>query len=160
MLIYLYALVREDGQNDEKAAGILYMPSKRDLSDSGMAMNGLIRSEKDIVSAMDKELQGEFVPKYSVTKSGALDKRCTSFVSAEDFTEIFDYIETLMKRTGDGILSGDIAVSPLDGRETPACKYCDYATVCGWENAPCDKVPSFKNDEVINKIKEEKTNGI
>lgn len=160
MLIYLYALVREDGQNDEKAAGILYMPSKRDLSDSGMAMNGLIRSEKDIVSAMDKELQGEFVPKYSVTKSGALDKRCTSFVSAEDFTEIFDYIETLMKRTGDGILSGDIAVSPLDGRETPACKYCDYATVCGWENAPCDKVPSFKNDEVINKIKEEKMNGI
>ena len=160
MLIYLYAVVRAGVRDDEKAAGILYMPSKRDLSDNGMAMNGLIRSEKDIVSAMDRDMQGEFVPKYSITKSGALDKRCTSFVSKEDFSEIFDYIETLMKRTGDGILSGDIAVSPLDGRETPACKYCDYAAVCGRENAPCDKVPNFKNDEVINKIREEKTNGI
>lgn len=160
MLIYLYAVVRAGVRDDEKAAGILYMPSKRDLSDNGMAMNGLIRSEKDIVSAMDRDMQGEFVPKYSITKSGALDKRCTSFVSKEDFSEIFNYIETLMKRTGDGILSGDIAVSPLDGRETPACKYCDYAAVCGRENAPCDKVPNYKNDEVINKIREEKTNGI
>ena len=105
-------------------------------------------------------MQGEFVPKYSLTKNGTLSKTCTSFVSAEDFSEIFDYIETLMKRTGDGILSGDISVSPLDGRETPACKYCDYAAVCGRENAPCDRVPNYKNDEVINKIREEKTSGI
>ena len=160
MLIYLYAVVRAGGKDDEKAAGILYMPSKRDLNESGMAMNGLIRSDKDIVAAMDKDMQGEFVPKYTVTKSGTLSKTCTSFVSAEDFSEIFDYIETLMKRTGDGILSGDIAVSPLDGREAPACKYCDYAAVCGRENVPCDKVPNIKNDEVINKIREGKTNGI
>mgnify|MGYP003528211643 FL=1 len=120
MLIYLYAVVRAGGKDDEKAAGILYMPSKRDLNESGMAMNGLIRSDKDIVAAMDRDMQGEFVPKYTVTKSGTLSKTCTSFVSAEDFSEIFDYIETLMKRTGDGILSGDIAVSPLDGREAPA----------------------------------------
>ena len=56
--------------------------------------------------------------------------------------------------------SGDIAVSPVDGRETPACKYCDYAAVCGRENTPCDRVPNYKNDEVITKMKEEKTNGI
>ena len=160
MLIYLYAVVRAGGNNDEKAAGILYMPSKRDLNDNGMAMNGLLRSEKDIVAAMDRDMQGEFVPKYSITKSGALDKRCTSFVSCEDFSEIFDYIETLMKRTGDGILSGDIAVNPLDGRETPACKYCDYGAVCGRESAPCDRVPNFKNDEVINQIRQVKTDGI
>ena len=160
MLIYLYAVVRAGGKDDEKAAGILYMPSKRDLNDSGMAMNGLIRSDKDIVAAMDKDMQGEFVPKYSITKSGAMDKRCTSFVSKEDFSEIFDYIETLMKRTGNGILSGDIAVSPIDGRETPACKYCVYSAVCGRENAPCDKVPNFKNDEIINQIRQVKTDGI
>ena len=160
MLIYLYAVVRAGGKVDEKAAGILYMPSKRDLNDSGMAMNGLIRTEKNIVAAMDRDMQGEFVPKYTVTKNGALSKTCTSFISAEDFSEIFDYIERLMKRTGDGILSGDIAVSPLDGRETPACKYCDYAAVCGRENAPCDRVPNFKNDEVMNKMREEKRNGI
>ena len=41
---------------------------------------------------------------------------------------------TFLNVAGDGILSGDIAVSPLDGRETPACKYCDYAAVCGYED--------------------------
>ena len=160
MLIYLYAVVRAGGRDDEKAAGILYMPSKRDLNDSGMAMNGLIRSDEDIVAAMDRNMQGEFVPKYTLTKSGALSKTCTSFASEEDFSEIFDYIETLMKRTGNAILSGDIAVNPLDGRETPACKYCDYAVICGIENAPCDRVPNLKNDEVINKIKDGKINGV
>ena len=71
-----------------------------------------------------------------------------------------DDSETLMKRTGNGILSGDIAVSPIDGRETPACKYCDYSAVCGRENAPCDKVRNFKNDEIINQIRQVKTDGI
>lgn len=160
MLIYLYAAVRGGGREDERAAGILYMPSKRDLNDSGMAMNGLIRSDKEIVEAMDREMQGEFVPKYTLTKNGELSKSCTSFLGAEDFSEIFDYIETIMRRTGDGILSGDIAVSPLDGMDTPACKYCDYAAVCGRENAPCDRVPRLKNDEVITKMREEKTDGI
>lgn len=160
MLIYLYAAVRARGIPDEKAAGILYMPSKRDLNDSGMAMNGLIRSETELVRAMDKEMQGEFVPKLSLTKDGSVDKRCTSFISAEDFSEIFDYIEKLMRDTGSAILSGDIAVSPLDGRDSPACKYCDYGGVCGREGAPCDKVPKLNNSEVLQKMREEKKNGV
>jgi len=41
-----------------------------------------------------------------------------------------------MRETGNGIASGDIAASPLDGRDSPACKYCDYSAVCGREGAP------------------------
>lgn len=160
MLIYLYAVVRGCGIPDEKAAGILYMPSKRDLDDKGLAMNGLIRSEKDIVEAMDKELQGEFVPEYKVTKSGALSKNCTSFVGSEDFKRIFDYIEELMRKTGNAIAAGDIAVSPVDGRESAACKYCDYAAVCGRENESCFRVPDLKNSEVFEKMKGEDENGV
>ena len=37
MLLYLYAAVRGAGLPDEDAAGILYMPSKRDTADKGMA---------------------------------------------------------------------------------------------------------------------------
>lgn len=160
MLIYLYAAVRAAGLPDEKAAGILYMPSKRDLDDKGMAMNGLLRKENDIVSAMEKEMNGEFVPKLSFTKSGAVDKRCTSFISSEEFTEIFDYIERLMRDTGNTIVSGNIAVDPIDGRESPACKYCDFVSVCGIENESVRRVPDFKNDEVFEKMKEVQENGV
>lgn len=160
MLIYLYAAVRSAGLSDDKAAGILYMPSKRDLDDKGMAMNGLLRRDNDIVSAMEKDMKGEFIPKLSFTKSGAIDKRCTSFISAEEFSVIFDYIERLMHDTGNTIVSGDIAVDPTDGRESPACKYCDYASVCGIENESVRRVPDFKNDEVFEKMKEVQENGI
>lgn len=160
MLVYLYAAVRGKGIDDSKAAGILYMPSKRDLNDTGMAMNGLLQNDKDLISAMDKELMGEFVPKMSFTKAGTLDKRCSSFIAPDDFSRIFDYIEKLISKTGVEITSGKIAISPIDGRDLPACKYCDYANCCGIENSPCDRVPDLKNDEVIEKMKEDKGHGI
>ena len=146
--------------DDEKAAGIFYMPSKRDLGGSGMAMNGLLRSEKDIVEAMDKQLDGEYVPKYSVTTSGQLDKRCTSFINSENFSEIFDYIEKLMRKTGEEILSGDISAKPVDGCETPACKYCYFSSVCGREGMPGTQVPSMKNSEVFEKMREDDSDGV
>lgn len=160
MLIYLYAVIRGGGLGDEKAAGILYMPSKRDINEGGMAMNGYIRKETDIVSAMDKDLNGEFVPKLKLNKDGSVSKTCTSFASAEDFSLIFDYIEKLMKGTGKEMVSGDIAAVPLDGRDSPACKYCDYAAVCGRENAPVKRVPDLKNEEVLKLMGEETANGI
>ncbi len=123
-------------------------------------MNGLIRKDEEIVAAMDREKQGDFVPKYAVTKSGELKKTCTSFISAEEFSEIFDFIERIMKRTGNTVASGDIAVSPVDGRETPACKYCDFASVCGREDEPCFRVPDLKNEEIFEKLKKGDVYGV
>lgn len=160
MLIYLYALLKGKGVDFEKAAGILYQPSKRDINGKGMAMNGLLQADGNLVKAMDKEGQGEFVPKLSFNKDGSLSKRNNSFVSAEDFAEIFDYIEKLMTKTGKQILSGDFAVSPIDGRESPACKYCDFASVCGIENTKAQRVPELDNSQVIEIMKEEKNSGI
>jgi len=42
----------------------------------------------------------------------------------------------------------------------PACKYCDYAAVCGRENAPVKRVPDLKNEEVLKLMGEETANGI
>ena len=65
-----------------------------------------------------------------------------------------------MKGTGKEMVSGDIAAVPLDGRDSPACKYCDYAAVCGRENAPVKRVPDLKNEEVLKLMGEETANGI
>lgn len=160
MLIYLYALIRGKGIDDNKAAAILYQPSKRDINNSGMAMNGLLQSDIELIKAMDKECNGKYVPKLSLNKDGSLSKRSTSFVEPEKFTEIFDHIERLMKNTGFSILNGEISISPIDGRESPACKYCDYSGVCGIENIAVEKVPDLNNEEVFEKMKEERNNGI
>lgn len=65
-----------------------------------------------------------------------------------------------MRDTGNTIVSGNIAVDPIDGRESPACKYCDFVSVCGIENESVRRVPDFKNDEVFEKMKEVQENGV
>lgn len=160
MLIYLYAVTRAKGLPDSKAAAILYQPSKRDINDSGMAANGLLQSDKELITAMDKQLNGEYVPKLGLNRDGSIAKRCTSFIDSERFGKIFDYIERLMRKTGNEIASGNIAVRPVDGRESPACKYCDYAAVCGIESGDTFKVPELSNDKVFELMEEDGENGI
>ena len=58
-----------------------------------------------------------------------------------------------MRETGNKISSGEISVSPIDGMESAACKYCDYAGICGNEDSKIPKVERLKNDDVINKLK-------
>lgn len=154
MLLYLYAVIRADKGNDSLAAGILYMPSKRDLNDEGMAMNGLLTADINLITAMEKENKGEFIPILKTNKDGSISKTSNSFIEPQEFSMIFDYIEKLMKNTGNTIASGNIEISPTDGRESSACDYCDYKSVCGIEDLEIFKVPNLKNSEVFEKIKE------
>ena len=153
MLIYLYALIRGRGIDDEKAAAILYMPAKRDVKDEGLAMNGLLKADLNLSLAMEKGNNGEFVPKLPIKKDGTIGKRA-SFVYEDGFTEIFNHIEKIMRKTGNLISSGDISVSPVDGRESPACKYCDFKSVCFVDDAKISKVPELTNDQVFKALKE------
>ena len=157
MLLYLYAVTHSQ---ENSAAGILYMPSKRDLNDEGMAMNGLVLADIDVVTAMEKENKGEFIPTLSINKDGSYSKRLTSFASKDEFDLIFTHIKKIMKNVGDSISNGDIEVRPIDGRESAACDYCDYKSVCGIENRTAFKVPNLKNNEVFEKMKETEQNGI
>lgn len=159
MLIYLYAIVRGQNLNDSCAAGIFYMPSKRDLNNEGMAMNGLIKADTELIHAMEKENRGEFVPSLSVNKDGSISKTSTSFITEVEFSKIFDYIEKLMKKTGDSISSGDIDINPVDGRESCACDYCDFKSVCGLEDDIATKVPNLKNDQVFCLMEKEEDDG-
>ncbi len=160
MLIYLYAITRGQNLPDSSAAGIFYMPAKRDLNNDGMAMNGLMQGDMDLVTAMEKENNGEFIPKLPLNKDGSISKTASSFISDTQFTQIFDHIENLMAQTGDSIISGEIEASPIDGRESAACDYCDFKSVCGIENREAFRVPDFKNAEVFEIMEKEKKDGV
>ena len=160
MLIYLYSVIRGRNLPDSAAAGILYQPSARDINDKGLAMNGLLQKDLDLVLKMDKENSGEYIPKLKINKDGSFSKTNTSFIDKKSFTEIFDYIELIMKRTGKSLLSGDISVTPTDGRESPSCKYCSFSGICNIEDKPHSVVPALSNDDIFDLMKEELANGI
>ena len=123
-------------------------------------MNGLAQADEELVTAMEKNNNGEFIPKLRKNKDGSLSKLNNSYIAPSDFSDIFDYIERLMKDTGDSIMSGDISVDPTDGCDSPACKYCDYSSVCGHEESPAEKVQRMANSEVLEKIREVNGNGV
>ena len=160
MLIYLYAVTRGAGLDDSAAAGILYQPAKRNTADNNMAMNGLLQSDEKLYAAMDKDGKGEFIPVLSFNKDGSISKKCASYIEKEGFTAIFDYIEKIMKKTGNAIASGDIKISPLDGRESPACKYRDFFFFFGIEDREVPRVPDLKNDEILDAMKEGEKDGV
>ncbi len=147
MLIYLYAVARSK-EFGGKTAGIFYMPASREKTDtkSLRRMNGLIAADEKLVTAMDKENKGEFIPKFSAQSPS------NSFIKEEDFSKIFDFIESRLKRTGAAIYSGDVAADPVDGLDSGACKYCEYKNVCRLGDEQHKKVPKLTNDEVIKEI--------
>ena len=156
MLIYLYAISKSE-QFGGTPAGIFYMPASRakDATAAKRRMNGLIPNDMDLVCAMEKDNKGEFVPRLS------LDKPSDSFVRQEDFDKIFQFIEKKLKDSGKAIFEGQVAADPVDGLDSPACKYCDYASICRIEKEKVLSVPKLSNDQVINEIERQaEQNGI
>ena len=153
MLLYLYSVFKMSEFAGSEPAGIFYMPSKRDKNENGLAMNGLMVADEELVFAMDKENGGRYIPRYVLTASGELNKNyASSFVEKRDFDTIFNYIERLLKRTGEALLSGNIDIDPVDGLDSPACKYCDFANICEIGDTACPKAEKLTNREVVDEI--------
>ena len=60
-----------------------------------------------------------------------------------------------MRKTGNLISSGDISISPVNGRESDACKYCDFKAICNIDETEILKVPDLDNTSVIKTLREE-----
>ncbi|HHW45903.1 MAG TPA: hypothetical protein GXX17_03210 [Clostridiales bacterium] len=168
MLLYLFTIA-ENGQgvfSNARPAGILYMPSKRVIPDEDSAdevnlkMNGLLIADEHVLKAMETSAQCKYIPvKYD--KSGDLIRRNSSLIETENLQIIKEYIFDLIKRMGTEIYSGKIDINPLDGRDLPACKYCDYRPCCKREqNEINGKVPQLNNQNVINILTKGEHNGI
>ena len=153
MLLYLYAVIKSDKFENSIPAGVLYLETRKspDAKDN-FSMNGLIAQDSAIHAAMDAENNGRFVPKLKVKKDGNFYKS-NDFLDIEHFYDIFDYMEKLLKGMNRDLRNGKIAVNPTDGLDKDACKYCDYASICGIENKPHRKVERCDNAQVFEKIK-------
>jgi ATP-dependent helicase/nuclease subunit B len=129
------------------------MPANRDRKNEKKTrrMNGLIAANMELVSAMDKENKGEFVPQFSE------DKPSENYIKEEDFSKIFKFIENKLKQAGHAIYSGNIAADPIDGLDSGACKYCEFKSVCRIGDEKIKKVEKLTNSQVIEEIERQVT---
>ncbi len=154
MLIYLYATMKSERFADKIPAGVLYLETGKKVDeDKNFVMNGLLSNNTAVHEAMDKENDGKFVPRLRVKKDGSFYKS-KEFIEEKDFETIFSHIEKMLKDMNSSLLSGNISVNPTDEREKDACKYCDFASVCGIENRPHRKVPPMDNETITERMGE------
>lgn len=143
MLIYLFC-IRNNGQGkyeNSLPAGILYMPAgeqppslprqatdedKSQLLAQQYRMNGLLLMDDEVLSAMEEDLQGVFVP-ISTKQDGSFTKQALdSLVTLKELGKINAYINRLIKNMASELHLGKIEAMPLEG----SCDYCSYSSVC------------------------------
>lgn len=157
MLIYLYSVIKSKGSplGELTPAGVLYMPSKRQKDETTLAMNGIILDDDGVIEAMEKLNEGKYIPEHQMGKEGV---KGNTYITEDTFEYVFSYIEKLMSNMGENLLEGMAQAQPVDS-SVPACKYCDYYSVCCLEEGEHTKTQSLKNGDVLIKIKETLENG-
>lgn len=150
MLIYMFSVIGEQGKfKGYEPAGVLYMPSggagcgrERDddttieeYLDSRFKMNGVVLRDRTVLNAMEKDIQGIFIP-AAVKKSDSgdgelqLSKR-SSCLSKKNFEKLREYTDSVLRKMCDELYSGKIEADPYIAGNRAPCDYCDYWSVCG-----------------------------
>ncbi|MDO5124223.1 MAG: PD-(D/E)XK nuclease family protein [Eubacteriales bacterium] len=168
MLIYLSVITgSKEGRYADGVipAGILYSPAvvptveaeKYQSSDEVKAniykqirCNGLLLRDEDVLSAMEKEMLGVFLPvsfKEDGVKSGA-----DALATLEDFGAIFSKIDSIIGKMAlelkDGVLDAVPTVGTYD-----ACKYCPYHSICNHREGDRENnVFRLDRDEIMTEL--------
>ncbi len=177
MLLYLVSLWRNGTGEYENIipAGVLYFPAKMNTVKYGSResdreirrearykagkMNGMILSEYDMVSHMDREGRGLFIPVTVDKRNGKISGK---FIDLATLSKLGEKMDEIIKNTGDSIHSGIVHASPVCGSNyTDVCAWCDYAEVCMEENPQMRyfrKLPHNECADIIRGEGEEEEN--
>ncbi len=121
---------------------------------------GVIAKDREIVDLLDHNVgQESDVIRVKIKGNGEFSKVGTEVMEASDFAQISEYVETLIKKNGREIVSGNVEVNPYEMGEKSACDYCSFKSVCGFDRA----IPGFdkrelkklSDDEVVELITKE-----
>ncbi|MBQ9914500.1 MAG: PD-(D/E)XK nuclease family protein [Clostridia bacterium] len=170
MLLYLISVWR-NGEGEYKdiiPAGILYFPAKmstvnvEDRGDGGEAlrenryragkMNGMIVDDYDMVSHMDKQGKGLFIPVTADKRTGKIKGKFISLYYLERLGEKMDGVIRAMAQS---IQDGIIPARPVYGSSyTDVCDWCDYREICLEENPEKRYIRKIPHDECLELLRE------
>ncbi len=167
MLIYLIALEKNTSKKYGKIlpAGMLYFTALKPIVDTlnknslsydlpkqvfkKLRMNGLVLENLDVISGMEQEGKGIFIP--AEIKNGEI-KKSQSVTSLQEFKIIENHVEFLIKKMALCLKSGKISAAPICKTYT-ACQRCDYFPICCYEDENFIDIPnSVANKKIIEEM--------
>lgn len=145
MLVYLFALkqygAERFGTDRLIPAGVLYVPARTEYTltspmpdDQTVAQRhreerrrkGLIRSDTDLLSAMEEDPEQPRYMPYRVGKNGPSG----DLADARQMALLEQHVLRTLAQMTDRIASGDVTPDPIVRGQDSSCRFCDYKTVC------------------------------
>ncbi len=162
----------------EPAGGVLYvhvhnpmLKLDKDLTDSEIEedrlkqykMKGLLSENAEAILSMDEQLEessghSKVIPVY-MKKDGTPSESQSRIVPVNDMKKLQHFVRRKHQEAGNGILSGDTAISPYKLKAKTACDYCQFAAVCQFD--PSDGKQGYrqlmqaKPNDIVDKIRKE-----
>ncbi len=193
MFIYLMCIQESgaDSYKDTKGAGVLYVPASEvtqrlereddklksvEEKQKHYKRFGVILDDKDIIKAMEKNLDGQFTPisvkseaynnnhnlKDDIFTDNKANERyftvasMQSLLNAAQLGKLFNKIKRLAIQMVNELYDGQIEAIPLKNGTSVRCNYCEYKNVCRHdEDSPVRKYEAMNKDEIFDLIKEE-----
>ncbi len=179
--VYMDAALRMERQRHRKkevvCAGLLYFPVKDPVLDTryadldGVSLeaertrkirpSGLILDDREAVSlfSSDPGLLSEVAP-VTVNKDGSISAARSSVADARKLSLLSAYARRKMIETGERILGGEIAPSPLkENDRMDACSYCAMKAVCRFTGHDPQmryrQMPNIPQDDIWKRMAEE-----
>lgn len=166
MFIYLFALWQNGGKKygEFTPAGVLYCPANsplisvdRGTDDATLekeiqkkcAMNGIVLSDPEVVIAMDETESGLYIP--AKISKGALKG---SLIGLKQLEKLKEKADSVLAEMADALHSGEISAYPAYGKSyKKVCEYCDYKSVCFYEeNIPVKELEDYDLQKVLEDL--------
>ncbi len=171
MLLYLLSIWRNGAPRfgEVVPAGVLYFPALRpsvsaepgESEEETVArlkkkfcMNGLLTRDETSLTGMEAALDGVYIPVKADRRGGV---KSGSLATLEQLGRLARRMERLLREMHRTLMGGDIAARPAKGKTVDACQYCDYRSICGYEEGldPVREVPKRRNEEVWQLLEQE-----
>ncbi len=167
MLLYLISIWRggKDFYENITPSGVLYFPARispvaaerEDDSDKRLTnrlktaqMSGMLVDDGNVISHMEKELKGMFIPAKFDEKKQILKG---DFVTLKQLGVLAEKMDKIICDMGNSIHNGFVPATPVCGSAyTDVCSWCDYGDICMKENPRYRYIIKKTHDECIREL--------
>lgn len=116
-----------------------------------LRVKGILNDDLTVLDALDDTKEGKsLVIPVTYQKDGNVRENSGIF-TVEKMKILTDYVQDYVNRSMEEILQGNIRVKPYMKDKRTGCDYCDYRSICGFD----EKVPDCKYNSLRNLSEEE-----
>ncbi|MEA4902093.1 helicase-exonuclease AddAB subunit AddB [Desulfitobacterium sp.] len=151
---FLYFPVVEPQLNSNTLLSAEEVEAKRITA---VKVKGFLLADRQVLEAMDKTLSTGQSDLLGIKLTKTMEFRKNANILTQDqFSLLREHLHAYLRKSGEEIMSGNIAISPYRQGKENACQYCEFKPVCHFdsylpENQYRD-LPVLKDLEVWNFI--------